>query len=324
MSKRFAAAVPRLTMQPLPFRCGYASFMSRNVASGPESQPAVNASSLTLLSGPSGTSCASLTRMLSAPSCFTVSPTARARSSAFLTSHAMAIALPPRLPIAATVASSFDFVRAATATAAPSSASANAMPCPTPCPAPVTSATLPLSFIGCPSEEPRQEPRRALHVVGILGILRRADRFLQVRAALEQRHQQDAARRRPVEAAGRSDAEQEEHDPDRLLGEIVRMPGARPQAILDEAALVARIGIAGFLLRLEIPLLLIGHRLDHDEADVRRREDPIDHRERLAATQHDGNRDEQQQRVLVEADESEVEDLPHDRIVETRLLPHDR
>src|SRR6267142_5488348 len=107
------------------------------------------------------------------------------------------------------------------------------MPCPIPEPAPVMSATFPASLPM--SEHLRHEARHALQVIGVLRILRRAEAFLEVRTALEEEHQQDATGDAPVQPPDRAHAEQEESDPDRLLGGVVRMAREREQARADEA-----------------------------------------------------------------------------------------
>lgn len=83
---------------------------------------------------------------------------------------------------------------------------------------------------------PRKKPRNSPAVLLILGILAATDFLDQRRTALEKDNQQQRPDHTPVDDAhAGSDGEQIEANPDSLLGKVVGMTAASPQAHVVEA-----------------------------------------------------------------------------------------
>ena len=90
-----------------------------------------------------------------------------------------------------------------------------------------------------------------------------------VRQAEEARQEYGAHERHVEKRCAGGGAEEVEGPPERDLAEVVRVPGVRPEAAVDEAARVLAGRLLGadaaVLLRLEVELLVVGERLCADE-----------------------------------------------------------
>ena len=77
---------------------------------------------------------------------------------------------------------------------------------------------------------------------------------------------------------------------------------------------------------MEAPLIFIGNRFEHKKPDRKRRADNIPNaeRRRRAHAGERGQRDRKHERVLVEADEQEIEQHPEDLMRKDRVAPYDR
>lgn len=102
------------------------------------------------------------------------------------------------------------------------------------------------------------------------------------------------------------------------------MAGDRPQALLAESS--GFLGVA-LLVLVEVPLLLVGHGLEPNQEQHQASSNKVDHIDWFRVVnygQDDRHCEAHNQEALVVANKSEIEDLPHDRVCQHRVLPQDR
>lgn len=189
-----------------------------------------------------------------------------------------------------------------------------------------------VTALGRRARRQRHPLRDAGLVLAVLGILGGRDVLCELRGSDEEQCEQRGAEDARVdEHAGGDDAEEVEGPPERELAEEVGVAAVLEEPAAVETGLeVTREWLLGRnerVLRLvEIPLLLIGDGLEREEAQEEHGRETIYavQRQRGGPAVHvgcvAGQRDEEEQEVLVAGDEDGVEELVERRV---QVLAHD-
>jgi hypothetical protein len=149
-------------------------------------------------------------------------------------------------------------------------------------------------------------------ILGVAGILRSRDPLGHDRRPHEQHGEQRGPGDRPLQERSRSHRAEPEHQPPlRDLEEVVRMAGVSEQSLAQEALGCGSVRRALPFALVELPLLLVGDGLSRQRADEEHGEGSIERSERRLVLQGgpSGQRDQHQQRALVDHDEEQVEEL---------------